>query len=149
MVKKARRHDPITQFSVFMENKVGRLLEIINLLAERNTHVMAMTTLDTTDSAVLRMIVDDPDAARQLMLEQAISHTETEVLVVELNGPTEVQQMLAVILQAEINVHYTYSFVNRPEGRGAVVIHLEDIELAAQALKQNRIRVLGQADISR
>ncbi|MEM6885201.1 MAG: acetolactate synthase [Verrucomicrobiota bacterium] len=148
-VEKKQNGDPVIQFSVFMENKVGRLLEIIKLLGDHNIHVMAMTTQDTTDSAILRMIVDDPEGARNLMLEHAIAHTETEVLVVELSGPMEVSQLLCVILQAEINVHYTYSFINRPEGRGAIVIHLEDIELATQALIQHSARVLKQSDISR
>jgi hypothetical protein len=148
-VKSKRGGDPIIQFSVFMENKVGRLLEIIKLLGDRNIHVMAMTTQDTTDSAILRIIVDDPDSARQLMLEHAIAHTEAEVLVVELKGPREVPDILSVILQAEINIHYTYSFINRPRGRGAIAIHLEDIELATQALLQHAARVLRQSDISR
>jgi len=148
-VTKSFYHDPVTQFSIFMENKVGRLLEIVNLLAERGIHVMAMTTLDTTDSAILRMVVDDPDAARQLMLEQAIAHTETDILVVELSGPSEVQEVLAVILQTEINVHYTYSFINRPDGKGALAVHLEDPELAAQALNRHQHRILSQGDISR
>ena len=148
-VEKKQSGDPVIQFSVFMENKVGRLLEIIKLLGERNIHVMAMTTQDTTDSAILRMVVDDPDAARDLMLEHAIAHTETEVLVVEVSGPMEVSQLLSLILQAEINIHYTYSFINRPKGRGAIVIHLEDIELATQSLTQHSARVLLQSDVSR
>jgi len=147
--EKKQSGDPVIQFSVFMENKVGRLLEIIKLLGERNIHVMAMTTQDTTDSAILRMVVDDPDSARELMLEHAIAHTETEVLVVELSGPMEVSSLLSVILQAEINIHYIYSFINRPEGRGAIVIHLEDIELATQILIQHSARVLQQSDVSR
>ncbi|MEM6601902.1 MAG: acetolactate synthase [Verrucomicrobiota bacterium] len=148
-LEKNQAGDPVIQFSVFMENKVGRLLEIIKLLGERNIHVMAMTTQDTTDSAILRMVVDDPEAARHLMLEHAIAHTETEVLVVELSGPMEVSQLLSLILQAEINIHYTYSFINRPRGRGAIVIHLEDIELATQALTRQSARVLLQSDVSR
>ncbi|MEM6823200.1 MAG: acetolactate synthase [Verrucomicrobiota bacterium] len=148
-IKKARFSDPVVQFSIFVENKVGRLLETINLLADRDIHVMAITTMDTTDSAILRMVVDDPDSARQLLFEHGLAHAETEVLVVELNGATEVQQVLCIILQAEINVHYTYAFISRPQGRGALAIHLEDLELGSQALIRHGHKVLGQADISR
>lgn len=148
-IEKKQSGDPVIQFSVFMENKVGRLLEIIKLLGDRSIHVMAMTTQDTTDSAIMRMVVDDPDAARNLMLEHAIAHTETEVLVVELSGPMEVSKVLSVILQAEINVHYIYSFINRPKDQGAIVIHLEDLDIATQALMQHSARVLQQSDISR
>ncbi|MEO0453440.1 MAG: acetolactate synthase [Verrucomicrobiota bacterium] len=144
-----RRHDPVAQFSIFVENKVGRLLELLNLFSERNIHVLGLTTVDTSDSSVMRMVVDDPDAARHLIHEHAIAHTETEVLVVEVDGPLNVKKVLSVILQAEINIHYTYSFITRPHGKGAMAFHLEDIELATQALQRNQFCILGQEDISR
>jgi len=141
--------EPVAQFSIFVENKVGRLLELLNLFSARKIHVLALTTVDTSDSSVMRMVVDDPDAARQLIHEHAIAHTETEVLVVELEGPMDVKRVLSIILQAEINIHYTYSFITQPNGKGAMAFHLEDIELASQALHRNQFRILGQDDISR
>ena len=59
--------DPVKQFSVFIENRVGRLHDLVALLAKHNVHIMAMTTIDQTDTALDRMIVDDPDRARELM----------------------------------------------------------------------------------
>ena len=55
------RNDPVKQFSVFAENRVGRLHDLTTLLKRGNVHVMAITVLDTTDSAIVRLIVDDPD----------------------------------------------------------------------------------------
>lgn len=146
---KPRSYEAVRQFSVFVENKVGRLLEIINLLAERNIHVVALTTLDTSDSTILRIVVDDPESARQLLLEHAIAHTETEVLVVELDSIEQMQPALCVILQAEINIHYAYAFLSRPHGKSALCLHLEDPDIAAQALIRNKYRILSQRDISR
>lgn len=146
---RGKHHEPVAQFSIFVENKVGRLLELLNLFAERNIHVLALTTVDTSDSSVMRMVVDDPDAMRQLIHEHALAHTETEVLVVELEGPSDVKRVLSIILQAEINIHYTYSFITRPHGKGAMAFHLEDIELAYQALRRNQFVILGQDEISR
>ncbi len=146
---KSRHMDSVRQFSIFMENKVGRLLEVINLLAERNIHVLALTTLDTSDSSIMRLVVDDPDAARDLILEHGIPHTETVVLVVELDGADQLQPALALILQAEINIHYAYCFLTRPMGKPALVLHLEDPEIAAQGLMRSKFRILGQSDISR
>ena len=122
---------------------------MINLLAAKNIHVLALTTLDTSESSILRMVVDDPDMARQILREHAIAHTETEVLALELDGAEQIQAALAVILQAEINIHYTYSFLSRPLGKPALAIHLEDIEIASQALMRHQYRVLTQRDISR
>ena len=61
--------DPVKQFSIFTENKVGRLSDLIKYFAENQVHVMALTTLDTSDSAILRVIVDDPQKARALLHE--------------------------------------------------------------------------------
>ena len=60
--------DPVKQFSVFAENRVGRLYDLTSLLGAHDVHVMAVTTLDTTDSAIVRLIVDDPDRTRELMV---------------------------------------------------------------------------------
>lgn len=148
-LEKSKTYEPVKQFSIFVENKVGRMLEIIKLFGDKNVHVVAMTTLDTSDSTILRMVVDDPGAARDLLQEHAIAHNETEVLVIELSGAEELQAALSVILQAEINIHYAYAFLSRPNGKAALAIHLEDVDIAAQALTRNKYIVLSQRDISR
>jgi hypothetical protein len=76
--------DPVKQFSAFVENRVGRLHDLTGLLKENNVHVMAITVLDTTDSAIVRLIVDDPDRARELMINNDFPYTECDVLAVEI-----------------------------------------------------------------
>ena len=61
-------HDPVKQFSVFAENRVGRLYDLTSLLKGNNVHIMAITVLDTTDSSIIRVVVDDPGKARELMV---------------------------------------------------------------------------------
>ena len=67
----------------------------------------------------------------------------------ELPGEASLRQMLAALLEAEINVHYLYAFSKRPEGRAAFVVHIEDADTGAQALSQRGFKVLTQRDISR
>ena len=64
---KPRRADPVIQFSVFTPNKVGRLHDLIRLLNAKNVHVLGLMVLDTTDSAIIRIVVDNPDGARELL----------------------------------------------------------------------------------
>jgi len=78
--------DPVKQFSVFAENRIGRLHDLTALLKRSNVHVMAITVLDTSDSAILRMIVDDPDKARELMVNNDFPYTELSVLAVEIQN---------------------------------------------------------------
>ena len=63
------RPEPVSQFSVFTENRMGRLHDLIDLFNAQNIHVLAITALDTTDAAILRIIVDDPDRGRNLLVE--------------------------------------------------------------------------------
>ena len=141
--------DPVRQFSVFAENRVGRLHELTALFKENNVHIMAITVLDTTDSAIMRLIVDDREKARALMVNNDFPYTECDVLAVEINDETDLRDVLAALLEAEINVHYVYSFIKRPEGRSALAINVEDSDVAAQALNQRGFKVLTQRDIAR
>lgn len=140
---------PVKQFSVFAENRVGRLYDLISLLKEHNVHVMALTVLDTTDSAIVRVIVDDPDKARELMVNNDFPYTECDVLAIEISDESQLKGVLAALFEAEINVHYVYSFIKRPDGKSALAVNAEDADIATQALNQRGFRVLTQAEISR
>jgi hypothetical protein len=142
-------HDPVKQFSVFTENRVGRLHDLTSLFKQHNVHIMALTVLDTTDCAIDRLIVDDPDKARELMISNDFPYSECNVIAVELTDESELNGVLAALLEAEINLHYIYSFIKRPEGRGAIAINVEDPEIAAQAISRRGLKILTQTDISR
>ena len=141
--------EPVKQFSVFIENRVGRLHDLVALLAKHNIHIMAMTTIDQTDTALDRIIVDDPERARELMAANNFFFTESDVLVVEFSDESKLQAVLAALIAVEINVHYAYAFLMRPKGRSALVLSLEDNDLASSALNTRGFKVLTQRDISR
>jgi hypothetical protein len=141
--------DPVRQFSVFAENRVGRLHDLTSLLKKNNVHIMAITVLDTTDSSIIRVIVDDPDKARELMVNNDFPYGECSILVVEVGDEAELSGVLAALLEAEINIHYVYSFIRRPADRSALAINTEDPDTAAQALANRGYKVLQQSDISR
>jgi hypothetical protein len=141
--------DPVKQFSVFAENRLGRLYDLTALLKDNNVHVMAITVLDTTDSAIVRFIADDPDKAKELMINNDFPYVETDVLGVEIVDESQLKDVLAALFEAEINIHYVYSFIKRPDGRSALAINAEDADVAAQSLTTRGFRVLTQRDISR
>lgn len=143
------RSDPVIQFTVFIPNRIGRLHEVVRRLAERSVHILALTVLDTTDSTILRLIVDDPEAARSLLEQNSFPFTETGVVVVEMQGERQLRDVLASLLEAELNIHYTYPFLTRPGGRSALVLNVEHPEVATDCLRRNLFTVLYQGDISR
>ena len=141
--------DPVKQFSVFAENRVGRLYDLTALLKTHNVHIVALTTLDTTDSTIVRMVVDDPEKARELMINNDFPYSECDVLAVEIVDESDLQGILAALFEAEINIHYVYSFMKRPEGKSALALNIEDADVASQSLCTHGFKVLTQRDISR
>lgn len=141
--------DPVRQFSVFIENRVGRLFDLVALLTAHNVHIMAMTTIDTTDTALDRFIVDDPESARVLLQDHGFAFTECDVLAVEFGDSQQMKHILGALLAVEVNIHYTYPFIVRPEGKHAIVLSVEDIDLASQSLNTRGFKTLTQRDISR
>ena len=137
------------QFSVFTPNRLGRLHDLVRLLGSHNVHVLALTILDTTDSSIIRIVVDDPDKARDLLREHGFPFTESRLLVIEVVSPTELGRLMSALLGAEVNINYLYSFIPHPQGKSMLALSMEDNELAEQVLKRHQFVVLKQSDISR
>lgn len=145
---KARRADAVIQFSVFTPNRLGRLHDLIRLLSAQGVHVLGLMVLDTTDSAIIRLVVDDPDRARELLVREGFPFTESNLVVVEVNS-TELNRLMAALLEAELNINYLYAFIPHPEGKPIIGLSMEDNETAEQALRRHQFRTLKQTDISR
>jgi hypothetical protein len=147
---KGPQEDEVKQFSVFMENKVGRLHDIVKMFAQAHVHVVALSILDTADAAIVRLVVDDPDKARTIFQEHGLAFTEVTLVVVELSSSAaDLKAVLTALLQAECNIHSAYSLLTRPRGKAALALHVEDRECASSVLTSNQFKILSQRDISR
>ena len=141
--------DPVRQFSVFTANRVGRLHDLVSQFSAESVHVLAITVLDTTDSSIIRLVVDDPEKARELFHRRGLAVTESDLVVVELATAEDMARLMAALLEAELNVNYLYSFIPHPNGKSLLALSLEDNEMAEQSLSKHQFRVLRQADVSR
>ena len=140
----------VRQFSVFLQNKVGALLEIVRLLDQNNIIVLALSIAESYESAISRIIVSDPDRTEELFREHDIPHSSCELMVVELaDGPGDLSRLLAALLMAEVNVHFSYPLLVRPRGRAVLVLHVDDIECATSVLLGESFKLLTQGDLSR
>jgi hypothetical protein len=144
-----RRPDPVRQFSIFTANRLGKLHDMVGLLGGQVLHVLAITVLDTTDSSIIRVVVDDPDQGRRLLLDNGFAFTESDLVVVELDSAGDMGGLMSALLEAELNVNYLYSFIPHPGGKSLLALSMEDDEIAEQVLKKHQFRVLRQMDISR
>ena len=141
--------EAVVQFSVFTPNRLGRLHALINLLGSQNVHVLALTILDTTECAVMRIVVDDPDRARGLLQQNDFPFAECKLVVTEVTSTGDLNKLVAALLEAELNINYLYTFIPHPRGKSIIAMNVEDNEVAAQTLKRHQFSVLTQADISR
>ena len=143
------RFEPVIQFSVFAANRIGRLNELVQVLSSNDVHIMALSTQDTTECTVMRVIVNYPEVARRLLEDQGFNFCEYKMFAVEIATEQEMRYVVAALTEAEININYVYAFLMRPGGRCGLAISLEDNELAWEVLSTRGIKVLSQMDIAR
>lgn len=139
----------VRQFAIYAENKVGRLNEVISRLRVNGVHVMALTTLETTDVTIVRIVPNYPDLARNTLKQEAFSFVECPIVAVELKTEEELPRVTSALLEAEINIHYLYPFLARPEGKSALAMRVEDVDVAIETLTRRQVRVLSLEDIAR
>jgi hypothetical protein len=148
-VIRAPRATAVIQFSVFTPNRLGRLNELVRIFGAHEVHVLALTVLDTTDSSIIRLVLDDPDKARDLLMQEGFAFTESPLVVVEVSSPEEINRLIAALLETELNINYLYSFIPHPNGKSIVGLSMEDNDMAEQVLRQHQFPVLKQVDICR
>jgi hypothetical protein len=140
----------VKQFSVFLPNKVGAMLDIVKVLNTHNTHVVALSVSESTDSAIARIIVSDPERVEKLFQQKNVAFGVCEVVVVEIREvATQLVKLLAALFMAEVNVHFTYPLLTRPRGFAALALHVDDTECASSVLMGEGFKILSQSDISR
>jgi hypothetical protein len=140
----------VKQFSVFLPNKVGAMLDIVKLLHTHNTHVIAMSVSESTDSAIARILVSDPEQVEELFRANDVAFGMCTVVVVELREvATELAKLLAALLMAEVNMHFSYALLTRPRGYAALALHVDDAECASNVLQGEGFKMLSQTDLSR
>ena len=140
----------VKQFSVFLKNKVGALLDIVKLLNDHHVEVLAVSVQDSADAAIVRLVVSDPDRVQELFSIQEVAFSTCELVVVELKeGASQLGKLLTALLMAEVNIHGSCPLLSRPRGNAALALHVEDEECACAVLASHGFRLLSQADISR
>ena len=141
--------EPIRQFVIYAENKVGWLNEFIEMLRAEGIHVMAISVLDTTDSAVIRLVPNYPKETARLLKSRSISFMERNVLAVEIDGEDSLQMITQALLHAEINIHYVYPFLYQPNNKPVLALAMEDEDTGEEALTKHRLRILMHDDFAR
>ena len=138
----------ISQISVFLENRKGRLYEVCNLLGQAGVNIRALHIAETTDFGILRIVVDQPEAALQTLHAHHFVASVTDIVAVQVSDrPGGLADVLRVLSQNDINVEYMYAFAEKKTDQALVVFRFEDPEKAIATLTQHGITIARQTDL--
>lgn len=138
----------IKQLSIFVENKVGRLQDIIDCLGENGINIRALSIADTTDFGILRLIVDDCETAREKLRSMGVISKVTEVIAVYIDDKTGgLAKVLSTVSKAGIGIEYMYAFLGRQEGKALMVLRADDEAAAEVVLKKAGIAIADPNEI--
>ncbi len=126
----------VTQISVFVENRPGRLMHLLQVLSDAQINLRALSLADTADFGIVRMIVTDTQAALQAIQQAGLTAATTEVMQAEIPDVPGglVRTVIAPLAQADVNIEYSYAYSERPSDKAVVVLKVDDLEKAEQVL---------------
>ncbi len=125
----------IKQLSIFIENKVGRLQDIVDALSKNGINIRTLSLAETTEFGILRIITPDVEKAKAVLKEADVISKITDVIAVYIDDKAGgLAKMLTVITNAGINIEYMYAFLGRTEGKALMVLKADDEEKAQKAL---------------
>jgi len=138
----------IKQISIFIPNKKGSLSELTDILVANNIDIRAIAVFDTAEFGILRIVVDDPDKAVEILKAEGIVAKVSKVLAVEPEDkPGSLNEIFTILKDNEINIDYIYSFVMRKNEMPFIVLKVDEQEKAADILAKNGINVVNKEEI--
>lgn len=147
-VARGRDYPSIRQFSIFSPNKVGQLQTLSRTVENANLRVCALSISDSAECAIIRLVVTQPERAVEILNHHGYAFCEVDLLVVELPlTRSPIWAICSTLLQAEINIHYSFPLLVRPHGRPALAFYVDDHESAAGVLSKEGFTVLTEDDL--
>ena len=145
---RGRDYPSIRQFTVFLENRVGQLLEVVRRFEGSNVRIVALTISDSTECAVVRFLLSDPEQGREVLERAGLAIVESDLIGVELpDSPQPLLQVCTALLQAEVNITQVYPLLARPHGRPAVALMVDNIEMALDTLAAKGFTPVNEDDL--
>lgn len=137
----------IKQLSVFIENREGRLEEVLDVLKNSDVNIVSLSLADTSDYGLLRLLVTKPEEGKAALLENGFSAMLTDVLGIKLRHRVgQLQELLEVICKSHINIEYMYALSTGTDD-ASIVIKTSDLERAAAVLKETDVELVSAEEI--
>jgi hypothetical protein len=145
---RGRNYPAIRQFTVFLENRVGQLLEVVRRFEGSRVRIVAFSIADSAECAFVRFLLSHPEQGREILERAGLAMVESDLIGVELpEGPQPLLRVCTALLQAEVNITQAYPLLVRPRGRPAVALMVDNIDVALDTLDSKGFVTLTEDDL--
>ncbi|GHV06841.1 amino acid-binding protein [Clostridia bacterium] len=136
----------LNQISVFVENRPGRLAEIIDIISTAGVNIRALSIADTADFGILRLVVDKPGECRAALKNAGVTAKITPVIAARMDDKAgSLNKILSVLSVKGLDLEYVYAFLGLTDGAATLVISAAKIEDAAAALTAAGVELIENA----
>lgn len=138
----------VKQLSVFIENRQGRLGEVLKVLKDNDVNILSISLADTTEYGLLRLIVNTPERGRDVLLEAGFSSMLTDVLIIKVpHVAGSLQNILTLIAEKNVNIEYMYGLSVEAKD-ASIVVKTNELDLACSILKGSNIDTMTEQEIA-
>ena len=140
----------VRQFNVFVENRLGGLMDVVRRFEATDIRIVSFTIVDSSDCAIIRLVLSDPERATEIFRAARMMFTESDLLVVKLpEGNQPLVTIFKALLSAEVSIHYAYPLMIGvgPEGHTALAMHVADHEMAMATLHDKGFTIYTENDL--
>ena len=135
----------IKQISVQLQNIPGQLAKLVDILDKEDISAKAISAASTAESSVVRLVVNDPDRAEKVLETFGFTFEVQPVLAVEVPcHPAGMNAIVKPLMDAEINIHYIYTTIERIGKETILILGVDDHDEAAEILREHWIRFVGE-----
>ncbi len=146
---RGRNYPAIRQFTVFLENRVGQLLEVVRRFEGSKVKIVALSIVDSTECAFVRFLLSRPEQGREILERAGLPLVETDLIGIELpDDPQPLLRVCTALLQAEVNIIQAYPMLWRPHGRPAVALMVDNIEAGLETLASKGFTMITEGDLA-
>jgi hypothetical protein len=146
---RGRNYPTIRQFTVFLENRVGQLLEVVRRFEGTKVRIVALSINDSAECAFVRFLLSHPEQGREILERAGLALIESDLIGVELpRGNQPLLQVCTALLQAEVNIIQAYPLLIRPRERPAVALMVDNIEMGLETLDSKGFTMVTEADLA-
>lgn len=145
---RGRDYPTLRQFTVFMENRVGQLLEVVRRFEGGKVRIVALSINDATECAFVRLVLSHPEQGREILERAGLALIESDLVGIELpTGQQPLLQVCTALLQAEVNIIQAHPLLVRPRGRPAVALMVDNLEMAMETLNRKGLTLVTENDL--